>query len=204
MRKFLIAASVLAGLGIGTLASAANSDDIVGQSAKAYMNFGFGGKDSSLPGNFHYGLRLDHDTRTSQMGQMSRPAIMQVDFNAKNGFSSALVNGVPFASHVSRFDEDGSDTSYTMLDWGLLAVGAVGLGFGIAEVLKTKDDPDSKATPTNPTGNTTGSLLGGLLGGLLGATYAGGSGSGDSAADAERQAWLDGGTGQMGDLHAAR
>lgn len=225
MRKFLIAASVLAGLSVGAIASASNSDDVYGPSAKAYVNFAFGGKSSSVPSNFHYGLRLDQDSRmATRMGRTSLPAIMQADFNLRDGFSRALVNGVPFASHVVAFDEDGGDVGYSALDWGLLAIGAAGLGFGIAEVLKTKDDKDPQSTTGSTTGTTGG---GGLLGtGLLGSTtgtttgttgtttgggllgtgllgFAGGE-YGDNRADAERQAWLDGGTGHMGDLHAVR
>lgn len=215
MRKLLIAASVLAGLSVGAVASAANSDTMASQ-AKAYVNLGFGGNNSSLPSNFHYGLRLDHDSRmAARLGREALPAIMQVEFNAKNGFSSAKVNGVPFANRVTRFDEDGGSTTYSVMDWGLLAIGTVGLGFGIAEVLKTKDDSD----PGTSTGTTTGTTGGGgLLGtGLLGGTDTTGAGgllgtgllgfAGGAYADsvdAERQAWLDGGTGHMGDLNTAR
>jgi hypothetical protein len=199
MRKLLIAAAVGAGLGIGAVAFAANSDDMTTQ-ARAYMNFGFGGKDTSLPRNFHYGLRLDQDNRLAErLGRESMPSIMQLDFNAKDGFETARVNGVPFISRSMRLNEDGSQTSYSALDWGLLAVGAIGLGVGIAEVVKTK----SSSNPTNTSTTTGGTTTGGLLGtGLLG--FTGSNYSGDDKVDAQRQAWLDGGNGHMGDLAPAR
>jgi hypothetical protein len=218
MRKLLIATAIGAGLCVGAVAVAANSDDLAPQ-ARAYMNYGFGGKDSSLPRNFHYGLRLDQDTRlATRIGRESMPSIMQLDFNAKSGFESARVNGVPFASRSLRLNEDGTETSYSVLDWGLLAVGVVGLGFGIAEVVKTKESDDPKTTGTStgggttggtPTGGTTtgGTPTGGTTGGLLGTGllgFTGASYSGDRNVDAERQAWLDGGTGHMGDLNPVR
>ncbi len=175
MRKYIIAVAIGAGLGVGALASAANSDNMAPQ-AKAYLNFGFGGKDTSLPRNFHYGLRLDQDDRVvSRMGRTSMPSIMQLDFNAKDGFQSAYVNGVPFARRFTRFDEDGGESSYSMVDWGLLAIGVAGLGFGIAEVVKTHDSRDP--TSTGGTTGTTGSTGSGVAGtGITGTTGVAGTG----------------------------
>ena len=148
MRKLLIAASMLAGLCVGSVASAANNLDSSAPEMRAYMNFAFGGKTKSIANNFHYGLRLDQNRSILARAGRSMPSLAQVDFTPKSGFSSAAVNGVPFASRIVKFDEDGGETSYSMLDWGLLAIGAAGLGFGIAEVLKTKDDPDPRTTTT--------------------------------------------------------
>ena len=219
MRKLLIASAVVTGVGFCTGAFAA---DYASYSPKttAYLNFGFGGnaKNSSVLSSLHYGLRMDQRAASafSAVGQPVRPAFMQADFNLRDGFSGAMVNGVRFASHVKKFDEDGGDTSYSVVDWGLLAIGAAGLGFGISEVLKTKDSKDP--TSTGATGGTGGnpvigavcSLAGGVLGtiGLGGictaSGLAGNSFSAYEKADYESINWLDSGTGQMGDLRTIR
>lgn len=55
-------------------------------------------------------------------------------------------------------------------------------------------------TPTG--GTTTGTPLGGVLGGVLGGTYRSALDvPGESRSSREYQEWLDGGSGQMGDLH---
>lgn len=153
MRKILMAAAVVMGVGACTGAFASDYNNPFGTKTTAYLNFGFGGssKNTGLLNNLHYGLRMDRNNpyQMQVSNQPARPAFIQADFNLRDGFSGAMLNGVRFASHVKSFDEDsGEETSYSMMDWGLLAVGAVGLGFGIAEVLKTKDDPDPKTTTT--------------------------------------------------------
>lgn len=147
-------------MGIATLAFAANPAE-TSPEMRAYVNFDIGSKESNLARSFHYGLRLDQDSRlAARMGRVTAlPSLAQVDFNASNGFESARINGVPFASHVRQLNEDGSEGSgYNAWDWGLLAVGVVGLGFGIAEVVKTHDSADPKSsqqtvTTTDANGN---------------------------------------------------
>lgn len=94
----------------------------------------------------------------------------------------------------------GAFLGYNAIDWGLVAVGAAGLGFVATEVV----DAEDKAPAGNGDGG--GSDGGGLLGGLLGGLTAPGTGAGAIvlARDPELHKWLDGGTGQMGDLGAAR
>ena len=211
MRKLLIASAVVTGLGFCTGAFAA---DYASYSPKttAYLNFGFGGsaKNSSVLSSLHYGLRMDQSavsTGATVVGQPVRPAFVQADFNLRDGFSGAMVNGVRFASHVNRFDEDGGNTSYSVVDWSLLAIGAAGLGFGIAEVLKTKDSKDP--TPTSTTGGLGGS--GGnilcslpIVNGLCPSSLSGAAGASDGMTDYARLNWLDSGKGQMGDLITVR
>lgn len=222
MRNFLIATAMVTGLGVCTGAFASDFSNPFGTKTTAYLNFGFGGssKNSGVLNNLHYGLRMDranpYQIQTNSQ-QVVRPAFIQADFTARDGFSGAMLNGVRFASHVKSFDEDGGDSSYNMLDWGLLAVGAVGLGFGIAEVVKTKDDKDPTTTggnsggSGNPVVGTVCTLAGGILGtiGLGGvctanSTLAGNSFSADEKADYQLINWLDSGTGQMGDLRPVR
>ena len=156
MRNFLMAAAVVAGVGVCTGAFASDYNNPFGTKTTAYLNFGFGGssKNNGMLNNLHYGLRMDRANpyQMQVSSQPARPAFVQADFNLRDGFSGAMVNGVRFASHVKSFDEDGGESSYSMMDWGLLAIGAAGLGFGIAEVLKTKDSPDPKTTTQTVTG----------------------------------------------------
>jgi len=156
MRNFLMAAAVVTGLGVCTGAFAADYSNPFSTKTTAYLNFGFGGsgKNTDILSSLHYGLRLDQAKPSSiqSSAQPARPAFLQTDFNLRDGFSGAMVNGVRFASHVNKFDEDGGDTSYSLVDWSLLAIGAAGLGFGIAEVLKTKDSPAPKTTTQTVTG----------------------------------------------------
>ncbi|PTU32326.1 hypothetical protein [Stenotrophobium rhamnosiphilum] len=220
MRKILMAVAVVTSIGVCTGAFASDFNAPNSPKTTAYLNFGFGGhgKNNDMLSSLHYGLRMDQSNPYSAQitGQPARPAFMQADFNLRDGFSSALVNGVPFASHVKKFDEDGGETSYSMLDWGLLAIGAAGLGFGIAEVLKTKDDSDPATTGGggNPATGLCGivngiPVLGPIVGGVLqcpstGSSLANNASSGNEKSDYERINWLDKGMGQMGDLVTVR
>lgn len=122
----------------------------------------------------------------------------------------------------------GAFSNFTFVDWTLLVVGAAAIGYGIAEVVDQEDTPDpAGGTTGGTTGTTTGGTTGGLLGGLLGGGATTGTTTGTplggllgggllggvlpvnhSTADAlgetrstrEYQEWLDGGSGQMGDL----
>ena len=157
MRNFLMAAAVVTGVGVCTGAFAADYNNYANPfstKTTAYLNFGFGGsgRNSDILSSLHYGLRMDSANPyvAQANGQPLRPAFVQADFNLHDGFSGAMLNGVRFASHVMSFDEDtGEETSYSLMDWGLLAVGAAALGFGIAEVVKTHDSPDPKSTSTS-------------------------------------------------------
>ena len=156
MRNFLMAAAVVTGVGVCTGAFAADYNNYANPfstKTTAYLNFGFGGsgRNSDILSSLHYGLRMDSANPyvAQANGQPLRPAFVQADFNLHDGFSGAMLNGVRFANHVKSFDEDtGEETSYSLMDWGLLAVGAAALGFGIAEVVKTHDSPDPKSTST--------------------------------------------------------
>lgn len=107
---------------------------------------------------------------------------------------------------------EGTFMGYNAVDWGLLAVGAVGVGFIASEVSNGDEDPDLNSSGSSGTttgggtlggllggGTTTGGTLGGVLGGLTGGLVTRESGIGERR-DPEYQKWLDGGTGQMGDL----
>ncbi|MDO9451513.1 MAG: hypothetical protein Q7J29_01490 [Stagnimonas sp.] len=190
--------------------------------AHAYASFGFG-ESRQQTGQFFYGMRLDQGYASRIAG---RPAVAQVQFN-RYGFSEASVNGVPFARTVRLAQTEGGEgggseggtfSNFTFVDWTLLAVGVAAVGYGISEVINQKDSPDpatggtttggtTTGTPlggllggTTTGGTTTGTPLGGLLGGLLGGYASEAQMLGDTRSTAEYQEWLDGGTGQMGDL----
>lgn len=190
---------------VGLVFAAAPRDEA--PEARAYLSIGYG-QAKQVPSQFFYGLRLDHDSRSELRGAAP---IAQLAFD-RNGFESARLNGLPFTRRLSANQDEGSGGSeggmfsnYSALDWTLLAVGAVGVGFAISQVADSKDTPDpaagsssggSSAGGTTTGGTTTG---GGLLGGLLGG-YTDQSANGEDRRSAEYADWLDGGSGQMGDL----
>lgn len=104
---------------------------------------------------------------------------------------------------------EGGFMSYSAIDWGLLALGAVGVGMAVSETIGGEESPDTAATSTTGSSTTGGSTTGipttgvpttggvvplGLASGLT-VTY-----SELSEESRERLEWLDGGTGHMGDL----
>ena len=105
---------------------------------------------------------------------------------------------------------EGLFMSYDIVDWGLLALGAVGVGLAASDVSGGEESPD---TPGGGTGGTTG---GSTTGGTTGCTTSVQTGQcivvpgyapnkwatpyDIGRQNPEYQKWLDGGTGQMGDL----
>ena len=269
MRKILAAATF--GL-VLSVAGASNPDEQTPE-ARAYLGFSFGGQ-STMPRDFHYGLRLDHDSRFVE-GRV--PPLMQFDFTHR-GFSDARVNGLsvikqeyrlrqaeePAAeepteqpaeqpaegsaegveevdagapaedpgffsrtwSGVTGFfgglfgggEEPADDTAgteapveevaageevtegtflnFNVVDWGLLAVGAVGLGFAAGEVSNAQDSDDPQAPPPPPPPDpiTPPPPITPPVSGYMGLNPQ------ISGEVRERLEWLDGGTGHMGDL----
>lgn len=204
--------------------------------ARAFASLSFGESVRSNANQFFYGMRLDQSYQSRLEG---RPALAQMHFD-RHGFNEARVNGVPFAYTVrlaqteggegGESGEPGTFSNFTFVDWTLLAVGAVAIGYGISEVVDQEDTPDpsgggtttggtttggtttggtTTGTPlggllggTTTGGTTTGTPTGGLLGGLLGTFRTTSQGADETRHSAEYQEWLDGGTGQMGDLSA--
>jgi len=211
MRKIFIAAIAASTIGVAWADASIQDQQYQDQTrnqpqARAYLNYSFGGNSHSkgLAAPLHYGLRIDYDSRLRQQnaGVVTTP-LLQFDHDNR-GESLALANGVPFAAHNLRMNQDagsGSSTSgsgssnsgWTFFDWTLLAVGLGGTGFLIYEVTKGHNSPN--AAPASSTSSGGGGLLGT---GLLGFTEI--QTSYDEGRDFEQQHWLDGGSGQMGDL----
>ncbi len=207
MRRTLMtmaAATVVAGLGTVAVAG-----DLVDRSpqASAYLSYKFGGVEQIEGESFFYGLRVDTDSRSADD---ARPPLARVEFNAL-GFSSASLNGLPFARQL-RLNQAGSERVWSAMDWGLLLAGVVGVGFVASEVIDNGES-DDPAGGTTTGGGTGGETTGGGTGGTGGGDTTGGTGGllgglpgyraeyGVEAGPAiERQRLLDGGTGYMGDL----
>ena len=233
---------------VGLASAWSTSNDAPEARAFAALSFGESARSSSA-NQFFYGMRLDQSYQSRLEG---RPALAQLHFD-RHGFNEARVNGMPFAYTVRLAQTEGGEggepgtfSNFTIVDWTLLAVGAVAIGYGISEVVDQEDTPDPSGggtttggATTGGDGGTTGTPLGGLLGGgttgtplggLLGGgttgtptggTTTGGTPTGgllggllgtfrttthgglaETRNSAEYQEWLDGGTGQMGDLSA--
>ncbi|TAJ52236.1 MAG: hypothetical protein EPN60_07230 [Nevskiaceae bacterium] len=206
MRKTVQTLALLAS-GVGVVFAAAPRGEA--PEARAYLSIGYG-QAKQVPSQFFYGLRLDHDSRSELRGAAP---IAQLSFD-RDGFESARLNGLPFTRRLSANQDEGSGGSeggmfsnYSALDWTLLAVGAVGIGFAVSQVADSEDTPDP-APGSSSGGSSAGGSSGGSSssggsgssgGGLLGG-YADPHAAGDDRRSAEYADWLDGGTGQMGDL----
>ncbi len=206
MRKTFVAIIAAGAVGVVWADATTNQEQFRDQpEARAYLSYNFGSHDRhSVAAPLHYGLRLDHDSRLNAVGsegiRVQLPALLQLDHDSR-GETLASANGLPFAGRNLRLNQDDNGSSgssgggWNFFDWTLLAVGVGGAGYLIYDATKGKNSPDGKPTSGSTTGGTTGGLLGtGLLG------LADNPTSYDSDRDFARQHWLDGGTGQMGDL----
>ena len=161
MRKLLVATMMCAG--VVMQAQSANLDSSAPE-MKAYLNFDFGAPQAQSLG-LHYGFRMEQDNRYRALLGNSTPALMQLDFTGAHGFDSAKLNGVSLLKRSVQLNEGedaaapadstgGMFSNFTVADWGLVAVGVVGVGFGIAKVAKSNESPDPKpaASGTTPQG----------------------------------------------------
>lgn len=207
MRKTVQTLALLAS-GVGVVFAAAPRGEA--PEARAYLSIGYG-QAKQVPSQFFYGLRLDHGSDSELQGAAP---IAQLSFD-RHGFESARLNGLPFTRRLSVNQDEGTGSeggmfsNYSAVDWTLLAVGAVGIGFAISQVADSKDTPDpapgsssggSSAGGSSGSSSGSGSSGGGVLGGLLLGGYTESQVGGDDRRSAEYAEWLDGGSGQMGDL----
>lgn len=197
-----VAASLIVGL--SSTASAGNAADALDTrtlwsdpTARAYLSLDFGGTSSYQQHPLRAGLRIDRD---NTLNWTRLEPIARVDFD-RAGLTQATLNGMPMVARDPVLYQQEGDIVYNWTDWGLIALGVAGLGFIIYEVADNDSDPDPEQVDdgngdNGDNGDNGGGLLGGgLLGGLLGVR---GDHLGLSAN--EYREWMDGGTGQMGDL----
>jgi hypothetical protein len=88
MRKMIAVATL--GLVLGVAGAAGPADDSA--EGRAYLGFSFGG-DKIAPHDFHYGLRMDYDSRSIESRGFGTPALLQFDFTHR-GLNAAQVNGL--------------------------------------------------------------------------------------------------------------
>lgn len=180
----------------------------------AYLSMSFG--QSQLPKQFHYGLRLDQDAWQATYGASVLPPLLQVEVSGER--IDTRLQGLSLSSYNYRLNQ---------VETGILAsLGTAGTAAAVAATAAVvvvvadsggSDSPppdDGGGTPTGG-GTTGGSPAGGgttgggtPTGGFLGVGYTSLRTPGaapflgrDRSVDPEHQRWLDGGTGQMGDLH---
>jgi hypothetical protein len=192
MQKKLIVAAILGVTGSFSAAQAADPTQARPE-ARAQMQIQFGGS-QVLAQRMNFRFLVDHDRRAVDA---SVPALFQMDFTA-DGLGSARFNGVPFAQRQLAAQQAEGETAFTVFDWTLLAIGAAGIGVVVADIA---DHEETKA----PVGATSGGGSGGDGGGDSGGGILPDLGLFTShpashGLDAEYRAWLDNGTGQMGDL----
>lgn len=226
MRKLaVITGAALAIASTWTAVAGQNNDISTQPQANAYVSMAFGHnrQAASAMAPLHYGLRMAYDQRLRSSDGSSLPALAQWDFDSR-GNRIAMVGGIPFMAHIKPPMRQADDQAegqtngqapqgvgpegLNFFDLTLLVGGIAGIGYLIYEVADNKDSP----APATTTGGTTGGLLGGTTGGLLGGTTTGGllggvlgyTRTGELPADRDlaRQAWLDGGSGHMGDLQS--
>lgn len=214
MRKLTQASTALLLTG-ATAAMAAGVDSSFGE-ARLYWHSSFG-EQSSQPITSQVGMSLDYDRRYLPQSLTLEPAA-RVSFD-RSGFVSASVNGLPFARRVSLQQTEGegeaesaAGTTYTAVDYGLLVIGALGIGYGISEVVDQKDSSDTGTASPSP-GPAPSPSPGPAPGNCLPLPpplnlCSPGVATAESGYRAlelrivgpDSQAWLDGGTGGMGDL----
>lgn len=168
-----------------------------------------------------YRMKQDDGETVEEDLEAEEPGLLEGMWNGVTGFFGGLF-GDDEEEQVAEAEEEvveeaeeapedlaeGAFMGYSAVDWGLLAVGAVGVGFIASEVVNGEEDPDPTAgsgtggngdggvDPCDPDTFDPETCLGGL--GLASITA-----SRDDLTQ-ERLEWLDSGTGQMGDLHEQR
>lgn len=198
--------ALTAAAALGACASGAVSADATRQhaplhdpTARLYFSVGFdmtAGAERPL----HYGLRLDAH---NQRNWFERPAFAQIDFD-RIGLKAATMSNIPLLQRDHALYANGGEVAYNWADFGILAIGAAGLGYIVYELADSEsgsdpvpDENGGDGDGDNGDGDDGGGLLGGLLlgGGLVGDPFAGGA-----LSERDYRKWRDGGTGQMGDL----
>lgn len=150
MRKILLASILSASVCVAAQAQDPYEND---PQARVYAGFSFGGPQSTnrtVANSFRYGLKLDYSHRLTEKHDL--PSLMQFDFD-RHGLTETRVNGLSAVRRVMLNQDEGGEasaegasTEYSMMDWGLIAVGVVGIGFVAAEALGSDDEEGGAAS----------------------------------------------------------
>jgi hypothetical protein len=98
MRRFVRSSGIAAAgfvLALGVAAATDRAEQA--PESRAYLSFSFGGE-KAAPRDFHYGLRIDHDSR---FVEGTAPPLMQFDFT-RRGLNDAQLNGLSVLSQRYR------------------------------------------------------------------------------------------------------
>lgn len=208
MRMTLLAAT-LVGL-TGAMGNAVAADPSQrAPTAAAFVEFDFGGaKTLSSDSSLRYGLQLDHDRR---FADVPAAPMFRMAFTPQ-GFNIAALNGLPFAYRSTTVSQTGEALEYTVFDYGLVALGAIGIGFAVAEIADADDETPDPAPSQTGDGETSGegSVIGDIIDGvgdvvdgILGGGFRSAP-TGWSVNRSHESAWLSASFGQMGDLDSDR
>ena len=199
----------LASLGLAALTASGNALAADARDrapvASAFVTLAFGGERAPAADHrLRDGLMIDHDRRFSDAPVSP---IFQLAMTPK-GFDSAALNGLPFAYRMTQVNQAGEALEYTMIDYGLVALGAVGIGFAVAEIADAEDEtPDPTVSDDGGETSGEGSVIGDIVDGV-GDIVDGVLGGGFRAEPllltdvAVRPYASESGNGDMGDLHA--
>lgn len=163
MRKLAQTSTALLLTGVASTAMAAGVSSSFGD-ARLYWRLSFD-ESAKRVAESNYSFVVDYDRR---FGDAPPVPAAQVNFD-RRGLMSAWLNGVPFARRMTMMQTEGegeaaSASSYTAVDYGLLALGAVGIGYGISTVVDQKDTSDPASGGGSPTnGSPTTGPCAGLL-----------------------------------------
>ncbi len=230
MRKLAQTSTALLLSGAATTAMAAGINSGFGD-ARLYWRMSFD-ESARRVAEANYSFVLDYDRR---FGDVPPVPAVQVNFD-RRGLMNAWMNGMPFARRMALMQSEGEGeaggaagggATYTAVDYGLLAIGALGIGYGISSVVDQKDTPDAAgsggpsgspmaspmASPLSPITGPLGPVLAPVLAplspvtdplspvlGPLGLFTGNSSSFEERAVTPEYQQWLDAGMGGMGDL----
>lgn len=164
MRKLAQTSTALLLSGAASTALAAGAATSFGD-ARLYWRMSFD-ESAKRASEMSFSAVVDYDRR---YGNVPPVPAMQVNFD-RRGLMQAYMNGVPFAQRMTLNQAEGetaAGTSYTAVDYGLLAIGALGIGYGIATVIDQEDTPDAPGAGAGP-GPGAGPMMGPGLGPILG------------------------------------
>lgn len=147
MRRSILAAAVI-GLAASTTASASD----LGQRSPEglmFLQMGFGGGSAqTMVQKLRYGFQFDvaHGHEAD-----ARPSLLRMEFNgntlAPMGLGALEVGGVNILRTHYRLNANGTFSGYTVVDYGLLALGIAGVAVVGSEALDGDETPKPQADP---------------------------------------------------------